>query len=326
MPSSSKLNVVLYAPLYDTGGQGWKIKRAFERYYSDEFSVRSIHMMDSYFKYPYDLRYRPTEAYPIFAAADVVHMRNGLESLDRLLGERRADLPMPGLVVQHHGTRFREHHARLAAEVRAVGAVQLASTLDLTLLEPDVAWLPAPFNLEEMASYRPSERPDGPIRVAHAPTNRSVKSTARVIEAIANLHRAGYGVVFDLIERVSYEECLRRKGKADIFVDQLDLGIGNNSLEAFGMSIPVVAGVSNPAVREAMLAKWGYLPFYEANEDNLEERLAHLIRNYELRAQVGGDGFQYLVSWHHEEVVVRQLAEVYRTVAARPSGLAEGVA
>jgi glycosyltransferase involved in cell wall biosynthesis len=169
------------------------------------------------------------------------------------------------------------------------------------------------------------ERANGPIRIAHCPTNRAVKSTTRVLEAIQNLANVGYDLVFDLIERVPYDECLQRKAKADILVDQLELGIGNNSLEAFGMSIPVVAGVADPAVRQAMLAQWGKLPFYEANTSNLEERLCHLIRNRDLRAEWGAKGFEHLLTWHEEYKVVSQLADVYRRAMASTS-LVEGVA
>lgn len=323
--SVEPIKVVLYTQMYDTGGQGWKIKRAFDRYFPEEFSVRSIVTHKADYGYPTDLVYKPESAYELFAQADIVHMRNGLEGLSRLLGQRPADSPPPGLIVHHHGSRLRQWYYHLLEEARQAGATQLVSTLDLALLSDDLRWLPAPFNLEELARYRLTERPTGPIRIAHSPTNREVKSTARILAAIQSLAKSGYDITFDLIERQSWDECLRRKGLADIVIDQLELGIGNSALEAFGMGIPVVAGVSSLAVHREMIDRWGALPFYIANSDNLEERLAHLIRNYELRAQVGAAGLEYLSTFHEEYKVASQLANIYRSVAAR-SSLAEGVA
>lgn len=313
------LNVVIYTSMYDTGGQGWKMKRALERYYPSEFIVRSIHTHDADFRFPTDMKYRPNEAYEAFAHADIIHMRNGIEGVKRLLSTRDPKRPF-GIVVHHHGTLFRQYHRALYEEAKSVGAIQIASTLDLTLLEPNVEWLPAPFDLVELASYRSAVRANGPIRIAHAPTNRKVKSTERIMAAVVNLKKAGYSLTFDLIERQPWVEVLRRKGLADIVVDQLELGIGNNALEAFGMSIPVISGVRDPAVRDEMVRKWYALPFYEANAANLEERLAHLIRNSGLRAQWGSSGFDYLLTFHEESKVAAQLATVYRR-AMEASGL-----
>jgi hypothetical protein len=319
------INVVIFASAWDIGGQGWRIKRAFERY-EPEFSVRSIHSMSSYFRYPQDLPYEPASAYRLFANADVAHMRNGLEGLSRLTGSRGVSQTSIGLVLHHHGTRFRAEHARLAMLANEAKAQQIASTLDLCLLEPNVSWLPSPFDASELASYRPLERTGGPIRIAHAPTNRQVKSTVRIMDAIRNLVRAGYNVIFDLIERTTYEECLRRKAKADILVDQLELGIGNNALEAFGMSIPVAAGITNQDARQSMLSAWGSLPFYETNEQDLEEHLSHLIRSSELRAHWGSIGLNHLLTYHEESKVASQLSRIYQAAASGYAASLEGVA
>lgn len=322
------INVVLYTSQWDTGGQGWRIKQAFD-YHEPDFSVRSIHTQTSYYHYPADIAYTPEKAYALFDQADVVHMRNGLEGLDRLLGSHQRQHEVP-VILHHHGTRFRNAHQSLSAEARLTGAKQLASTIDLTLLEPDVEWLPAPFDLTGLRNYRPLFRATGPVRIAHAPTNRDVKNTSRIIEAVRNLVKTGYHLTFDLIERETHEETLRRKGLADLLVDQLDLGIGNNALEAFGMSIPVIAGVADPVVREAMIARWGSLPFYEADHENFEEKLAHLVRNYELRSYWGANGFDYMLAWHEESKVAARLAAIYRNAMSSSSAgvvpAVEGVA
>lgn len=303
-------NVVLFTAGYDTGGQGFRIKRAFDRWQAREFSVRSIHTLGSYFQYPADLAYHPSTAQPLFDAADVIHMRNGLEGLKRL---RPAALEgRVGLICHWHGTRFRQEHAVLARETAQKGAKQLVSTVDLTLLAPDLTWLPSPIDVYEMSSYRSPLDPDNPIRVAHSPTNRVVKGTQHVMDAVQGLYRRGLAIELDLIERKPWAYVLQRKAKADIYVDQLELGYGNNALEAWAMGIPVIAGVSDPAVRDAMLERFGTLPFYEATPETLTERIAELATDSALRSHWGMLGNLFVHEFHEESKVAALLSEIYR--------------
>lgn len=313
------IKVVLYTGAFDTGGQGWRIKQAFDRY-QPGFEVHSIHADETYFHYPHDVRYEAgaDKSYALTEAADVLHFRNGLEGLKRL---RASGRPV-GLLLHHHGTRFRDEHATIAASARERRALQVASTIDLTLLEPDVGWLPAPFDLDELATHRVLTN-GGQVRVAHAPTNRLVKSTAAVLAAITRVNET-YGqssvqVTLDLMERKTYADVLERKGKADILVDQLRLGYGNNAIEAWGMGIPVIAGVADPNVRAAMIETWGELPFYEANEINLARRIAELTYDHDLRFHWGQVGRRHVQRFHNEKEVSDLLAKYYRAAAERAS-------
>lgn len=305
------IKVVLYSANWDTGGQGYRIKTAFDKYQPD-FEVRSIHNDPAYFAYPEDLRFDSSpKILRLFEEADILHFRNDLGGLKRL-GNGQP------IVLQHHGTRFREYHSHVATRAREVGAIQIASTIDLTVLEPDIIWVPSPYNLDELAAYRPyAVRAGGePVRIAHAPTNREVKSTVRVMEAVHNLHKSGYNVTFDLIERQTWQECLTRKGKADIYVDQLKLGYGNNAIEAWGMGIPVVAGIVDPVARQAMMDRWGGLPFLEANHDDLEGQLAKLIVDADYRSHWASIGLSHASTYHTEDKVAAVLADIYRSAVA----------
>jgi glycosyltransferase involved in cell wall biosynthesis len=197
----------------------------------------------------------------------------------------------------------------------------LASTLDLTLLEPDVEWLPSPFDISELEDiYETNCLPADairPIRIAHAPTARQVKSTDVVLAAISQLANDGLPVVLDLIERQTHAVTLAKKAKADILIDQLKLGYGNNAIEAWGMGIPVIAGVQDPRLREAMWERWGYLPFYEATERNLAQRLAELVVDRERRERWGSIGKQHVVTYHNDRSVAAQLAVEYRAALER---------
>ena len=82
---------------------------------------------------------------------------------------------------------------------------------------------------------------------------------------------------------------MRRKGRADLFVDQVLLGYGCNAIEAWGMGIPVIAGVDPekakaivkqyipPDTRDVMLSIWGELPFYESTEEGLYDSISAFL-------------------------------------------------
>ena len=307
------MRVYIHSAGQDTGGQGYRIKRAFDRHVPD-VSVRATTVAETYVGYPSDvLLYRDGSAVAqrLYEEADVVHLMNTLTAL------RRIGIPVPQkpTVLHHHGSRFRAQHSSIAAEARQHGAVQLVSTLDLEVLEPDVKWLPSPHDLAYLASIRRTEyRPSDTVRIAHAPTNRVIKSTESVIASVETLQRRGRNVSLDLIENESWEACLRRKARADILVDQLFLGYGNNAIEAWAMGIPVVAGVSEahaPGTRQRMLSRFGLLPFYEATERTLIEALDRLVSEPEARLAFGSVGLEHARRFHSEESVARTLHGIY---------------
>lgn len=322
---TKKLNVVIYTGGYDTGGQGYRLKRAFDMYYPEEFNVRSVHSSDNYFHYPSDLIYRPREVYPIFQAADVIHMRNGLEGLKRLRPDALEG--GVGLVCHWHGTRFRTEHKTLHPQVAAAGATQIVSTIDLALLESGLTWLPSPINMDAMWRIKANAKErakDAPIRVAHAPTNRLIKSTAEVMDAILTVNTRSHPIVLDLIEKQRWATVLERKALADIYVDQLKLGYGNNALEAWAMRIPVIAGVSDPLVHQVMLETFRDIPFFEASQYSIAARLEEMATDSDLRSQWADMGLEHVARFHDDRKVAEQLAGIYRTAYERKVAHAAG--
>lgn len=316
------INVVIYTGGYDTGGQGYRLKRALEAYHGDEFKVTSIHTAPNYFHYPSDVQYRASTAPAIFAGADVIHMRNGLEGLKKFRPD--AFDGEVGLICHWHGTRFREEHKRLYPDVAAAGALQLVSTIDLAMLEPELVWLPSPVNLAEMAVFRAKGMaeqvrrfdPDRAIRIFHSPTNRAVKSTDQLMAELLILSKK-VKVELDLVEKKPWHYVLERKAQADVLFDQIVLGYGNNALEAWAMGIPVIAGMSDPLARRVMAEVSGGLPFFEATKSTVYEALAALATDQDLRAQWGLRGYDHVVQFHDDRKVADQLAGLYRQALER---------
>jgi glycosyltransferase involved in cell wall biosynthesis len=302
----------------DTGGQMVGMQRAFSRH-SKTWKMSSLATTPHRFGYPQHIKPGPTSRETravmerLWVEADVVHVHRNLLWFAPFDAKARRPI-----VLNHHGTAFRaapEDAMRLA---KSIGAVSVGSTIDLLNYSPDVTWLPAPFDVNAMLEIRRATRRSSKVvRIAHAPSDRRIKSTPAVEVAVRRLAER-YPIEFDLIENVPWAECLRRKARADIVVDQLTLGYGCNAVEAWSMGIPVIAGTTNPETRERMVDILGSLPFYEATEANLYDRLEELVADKELRVKWGRKGLAYARRWHDDRVSVPRMEALYeRAVAER---------
>ena len=308
-------HLLIYSAGNDTGGQNYRIKRAFDRYAPD-FEAHAAHATPSYMDYPREIvsdTKTLCEMRRLFAHADVLHLNNTRAGLGRF-----AIAASQPAILHHHGSRFRSGHKAIAEGARKAGYPQIVSTLDLMTLEPDLTWCPSPFPVEELFSIGQENKrePDGIIRIVQCPTARAVKGTEVLIKAVFDLRQEGYPVELDLVEHETWKTTLRRKAAADIFVDQPGgFGYGNNAVEAWCMGLPVVSGINEdrvPGTRDLMLETWGRLPFVEASEETLTDVLRNLILDRQMRLAYGSYGLAHARRWHSEEYVANLLRGVYQ--------------
>lgn len=291
--------------LADTGGNGWRTAMAFSRH-APGWHYRFTCRERNWLRYPVDLPWK--QALDEWRLADVVHVRDGFQS-ESMLGA-----PQRPTVIHHHGTQFRLHRDRLLREQRSRRAIGLAATLDLWLMAPDdLVWAPALYDLDSLAALR-VKRNDGVLRIAHAPTNRLVKSTDAFLAAADRLGQQ-IPVEVILIEHTPWAECVRLKGEADIYFDQVALGYGNNAIEAWAMGIPVIAG-AEPATLAEMLRRFGKLPFFLATEGTIYDALRHLAEPV-ARDSWGHLGRRHVQRFHSEAAGVAFLQDIYQRAAGR---------
>jgi hypothetical protein len=336
-------NVLLLSMGQDNGGVLSGIKRGFA-----EEAGWSVHTMVStvnYIEYEVDIPWHESRIHRWWKWADVIHLQNRMTAAELLMGGWHGfRLPAKPFVVTFHGTDFRSEPTWHLEQMHSFGALGLVSTLDLYLLAPDdVTWMPNPTSVEmmqerrarkevpqseasedvrspettraEQGKRRPHQQRQAPqeapmIRIAHAPTNREIKSTEALRHAVQRLWDEGYEIELDLIERETWDTCLDRKAQADIYFDQVILGYGNNAIECWGMGIPVIAGAA-PATLTEMERRFGQLPFYRATEDTIYDALKALIDSPDLRAEYGERGLEHVRRFHDEQVVVEQLKDIY---------------
>lgn len=322
------MRVLIIASGADPNAEGMRYKAAADRHGGAQIraAITSTH---GYKRQPYDVLVTGNAGAVrrLWADADLIHLQNRVQAYDRF--DDGAGKPA---ILHHHGHAFRTDPEPLLARARRSGWPQAASTLDLVEIAPDeITWLPTPYDLDALAALRRQHQrePDGVVRIAHAPTFRTLKSTDEVIAAVDALQAEGLPVELDLIEHVTWSECLRRKASADIYVDQLLLGYGCNAIEAWGMGLPVVAGVdperaawvNHPipsTTRGRMLHEFGgALPFAEASPDSLVDVLRELVTSAELRADWALRGMAHVARFHGQRPALERLLALYeRAVGA----------
>lgn len=300
----------------DTAGCGIGLKRAFDKY-ADGWEARAICRSVPYFEYPTDIVWpreeetRPPEVARLVQEADVIHVMDHQFALGQ---HPREDLQGKLLVVHHLGTNYRRRPSLVSMYCRRYGAVQVTDSIDL--MDRHVRWLPITTDIEAIAELRQAYRPSSTVRIAHAPTNRKIKSTEFITETVERIADR-YPVTFDLIEGVTNAECLRRKAQADIFIDQLKLGFGLNFIECAAMGIPVVSGWANRVWRQRTIDLWGNLPWADATRETLEAVITRLVIDATERREIGEHGREHVRRWHSEEAVVRQTLAVYERAGLR---------
>lgn len=322
------MRALIVSAAVDPNGEAMRYKAASERH--GGAAIRAVTGSSHTFKrMPVDIYYAGNGGAiaRLWADADVIHLNNRFTPHERF--DEGQGKPT---VLHHHGALFRVDPEASLTLARRRGWLTAASTLDLAEIAPDVVtWLPTPFDLNELAALRLEQRrpDDGLVRIAHAPTFKTIKGTAAIEAAVATLQAEGLPVELDLIEHVSWEDCKRRKAASDIFVDQLLLGYGCNAIEAWGMGLPVVAGldparaaeVNHPipaSTRARMLREFGSLPFYEATEATVVDALRRLVQSSDLRAEWALRGMAHVDRFHAQLPALERLVHVYqRAIAAK---------
>jgi hypothetical protein len=314
----------------DTGGAAIRSVEAF-RAEADrtEWTLRAMVAASNYIRYPPDLPYSRDELENQYDHADVVHLNHTLHGHTWYDAEQGKPI-----VLEHHGLHKGAFDIDFDGSIAAgieVGAVQIGSTANLELFGPPgtITWAPIPYDLAALRALRqhylqsPRHPLGSPIRIAHAPTNREIKSTAAFLSAIKALKERGVAVEAVLIETKRHSVCLDLKATADIIVDQLKLGYGCNAIEAWWMGLPVVGGIEDPTWRRYMVARWGGMPLVEATEESLASVLFDLVQSSPMRTEYAQKGAEHVARWHSQAGHVAQMSAIYDSARpSRPASLA----
>ena len=290
---------VLLGGTSDNGGGSWWLAQAINRYTDHE--ARAVRSYQSYLQYDYDiLGPSKTQMDELIAWADVVHVRDTLPKSSGIKGK--------AIVVTYTGRTFRKE-GRAVYRAQRLGYTICVSTPDMMAFCPDVKpiWLPNPReDLSHM--WKPTRNKFA----LQSPTSRQGKQTAIFTKAARKAR-----VPFEVVEQVSYAECMLRKAQARVICDQIKYGFGNNAIEGWALGMPVISGFSTPLAqryREAILGQvGGELPFVEviATPDNIAEAFRRLRHDQAYYKDWCRRGRAHFFAYHHMPVVAARAIEVY---------------
>jgi len=306
--------LLVYCGGADSAGTGYALKHAIDGY-GPGWEARAIRRKNSWLDYPADVTWpkggmdlkTPKLAQRLFDESDVVQIMQVPKTVRVFRNWKRKPL-----VVAQIGTYLRNNPAKVCRDVRSIGATHVVNSLELLNLAPDAELLLWTVDLDLLVRLREEHRrpPDDRIVIYHSPTNRAIKSTEAFIAATKRLAKR-YPIDVQVVEGVPWMENLRRKAAADIVFDEVKLGYGLNSAEAWAMKIPALVGLVDPGAREMFMDRYGGFPYPDTTEETIEERLEELIVSEEAREHWADIGYRFVQENHAESVVAPQAVALY---------------
>jgi len=134
--------------------------------------------------------------------------------------------------------------------------------------------------------------------IIHAPTNRNVKGTKFVLEAIERLKKSNLKFEFELVEGKSNAYVLDRLKESDIVIDQPSSWIGRYAVEAMAAGCVIVGG--NRADYQGFCMKSPVIQF-ETDGNYLFDKLENLIVNKEKRDLLMKDSYEFWKNYYSYE-------------------------
>ena len=201
---------------------------------------------------------------------------------------------------------------RLSALMERYADVIYATNPDL------LECLPARARLLPYSNMAPAAPPpwpgDGPLKLLHMPTNRSVKGSDLIAAAAIRLKGAGVAVELTEVENVANEKALAAIDAHHMLVDQLRVGwYGGVAVEAMARARPVVAYLHPGDLKLAPAGLAQSLPIINANPESIFDvlRAQALTPKTELRA-LGQRSWAFATCWHNPAKIAADVIADYR--------------
>ncbi|MBF6612056.1 MAG: glycosyltransferase family 4 protein [Chloroflexi bacterium] len=193
----------------------------------------------------------------------------------------------------------------------ALADVTLVSTPDLLEFVPGAHLMPGPIDLQKWSPRPPRTTPispNDPVRILHAPSDREIKGTRFLLQAVERLKDGGYPVELMMLEGVPHDKVAEFCGEADIAVDQLMIGAyGTVSIEMMAKGVPVVC-----RIRDDLRCYYPQnLPIVSAGPEEIYDRLESLVTHPDSWAALGSRGISYVQQEHEMHRVAARVLDLY---------------
>jgi len=145
--------------------------------------------------------------------------------------------------------------------------------------------------------------------ILHVPSDRAVKGTKYIMEAISRLEKDGIKFRFVLVENKSNNEVREAFKHADLLIDQLLLGwYGTVAVEAMVLGIPVMSYIRTEDLKYVPADLVKDLPIININPDTVYEILkAFLTDKKRMLLDIGQKGRKFVEKWHDPNKIALEL-------------------
>jgi glycosyltransferase involved in cell wall biosynthesis len=183
-----------------------------------------------------------------------------------------------------------------------------------------------PYASVDPRRWDPLPEPAGTRRplVLHAPTDREIKGTRFLLDAVSRLQAEGVAFDFQLVEGVPQAEARALYHRADLVVDQLLVGwYGALAVEAMSLGKPVIAYLREDDLAFLPAAMRKEIPVVPAEPATIYDVLKELltVRREEL-PRLGLRARAYVCRWHDPLRIAEEIVADYEAAVARRRAVA----
>lgn len=313
---------------FDLGGLSFQLCAAINKLTS-HYAV-SVHTLRVYTKKPVMvmLKTEPTHNGVRLVDADEKRLRRLVKNADLLHFNEYNDLPeifgiKPGdcrekkIIFHGHGGVFRKFHVRIERSYRERFPQMKVITSTPDLLEgreSEATWFPSIVPIEQWRRQYRKQRNNPPI-IYYSPTKeprRWMWDWETLCKVTTALRAEGFKVEIQRERRITHQQNLALKAKADIYFDELKIGYGINAIEAAAFELCVIHGESG-YWKEYMRLNNIQCPFIGVtshSEEELKIALRRLLVDQKYRETLGRKSYQYVKATHSPQVCVDRYLEL----------------
>lgn len=156
----------------------------------------------------------------------------------------------------------------------------------------------------------------GKLKIVHAPTNRIIKGTEEILDAL-RLLKSSHGDCFEiiLVEGKSITEALKIYQQADLIIDQLLIGwYGGIAVESMLLAKPVVCYINSSDLARVPVNMATQLAstVINANTSNIYDALVWCVENRRPLRELGKNSVDYANKWHSPSYVAEITCAAYQ--------------
>lgn len=156
------------------------------------------------------------------------------------------------------------------------------------------------------------------VVIGHAPTDRAVKGTSYVIDAVKELENQGHPVELRLVEGLGHDQAMAAYASMDILVDQLFAGwYGGLAVELMAMGKPVLAYIRDEDLVWVPPGMAIDIPVINVTTRTLQSALLDLVTTQrDSIVPLGLSSRKFVETWHDPQKIAEEIAADYEAALA----------